>query len=157
VFALFAPIDRVVQVAPGLDLDVHRESADGHWEGGGSVRVGYGADSSGTATSMTLAMLSGGAKYFPGRLAETNAYFGAGVTMLVLDLQFAPPGPNFSGFGAGFGSYIDGGIELFRDSHSHLGLGARLDLPFFSLPNQNAPGPAHFYYAPLSLEGRITF
>jgi hypothetical protein len=70
------------------------------------------------------------------------------------------PGINFSGSQLGAGAYVDAGFEFYRGSHTHPGLGARIDLPFYTIGNTSyvsTSAPSKFYYAPISLEARITF
>ncbi len=157
---MFAPIDRTLHLAPGLDLDVHHETGDGHIEAGGSLRMAYGGFDNGVGTGTAMFMISGGGRYFPTppSVSTTGAYIGGGLALEALNLQL--PAMSFQGTSGGIGAYVDGGVEFFRDHHTHVGLGARLDLPFFTVQNsQFGPpsAPTKFYYAPLSIEARLTF
>jgi hypothetical protein len=153
---LLTPPDRVLYVVPGIDFDVHHETEDGAWEMGGDLRGGYQSESPGAGAGFLA--LSAGAKYFTSR-AEASPYLGGGLVLEALGLSI--PSLNFEGVQGGPGAYLDAGVELFRKNHAHLAFGARLDLPFFTIGNNNygssSVAPAKFYYAPLTLEGRITF
>ncbi len=149
---LLAPPDRELQAAPGIDLDVHFETGDGAWEMGGDLRLGAKQGDS----SIAFAALGGGVKYFTSR-AEASPYVGGGFMLEALELEL--PGLDFSGTGFGAGAYVDAGVEVFRRNHTHLAFGARLDLPFFAIANNNFPGfssVSRFYYAPLAFEARLT-
>jgi hypothetical protein len=87
---------------------------------------------------------------------------------------------DFNGSHTGLGAYGELGLEVGRLHHTHLAFAARLDLPFYSMQNDVqqfsnvAPQPVlngvgqpigtqpplvigTLYYAPLSLEVRVTF
>jgi hypothetical protein len=152
---LFAPPERTMAVAPGVDLDVHHEYAAGNMEFGGALR--FGKQDNSDFTSMTFVVLSLGGKYFTSPAASWSPYLGLGLTLESLSLQL--PSISFQGTQFGPGSYADAGVEFFRTDHTHVALGARLDLPFFTIGNTTygpASAPSKFYYAPLSLEFRVT-
>jgi hypothetical protein len=156
------PLNQGVSPAPGLVLDVHYETPDLRLELGGSFRGG-GGSASNQSPQVGFAIFSVGARYFTGD-ADVSPYLGAGLSWEFLSLTL----PNdFDGNNSGLGAYVDAGVEILRTHHSHLALGARLDAPFFALnPNgylnslsgqgTTAP-PSSYYYAPLSLEMRLTF
>jgi hypothetical protein len=153
--ALFAPPDRTMAVTPGVDLDVHHEYAAGNLEFGGALRFGMQSDAN--SAGMSFFVVSLGGKYFTSPAASWSPYLGLGLTLGSFSLQL--PSINFQGTQFGPGSYADAGIEFFRTNHTHLALGARLDLPFFTIGNTSyvaASAPSKFYYAPLSLEFRVT-
>ena len=159
VVGVFAPVDRVFFVTPGVNFDVHHESADGKWQFGGSLRLGYQSSSS-SGTSLGFFVLSFGGRLLSEMSPEASPYLGVGLALEGYAVQFLGPNFAFSGTQFGPGAYVDGGLELFHRNHTHFALGARLDLPFFTIGNQEFPASStvgRFYYAPLSLEGRITF
>ncbi|HEX8790713.1 MAG TPA: hypothetical protein VF765_07160, partial [Polyangiaceae bacterium] len=84
------------------------------------------------------------------------------------------PDGSFSNDHSGLGAYVGTGFEVLRTHSTHLAVGARLDLPFYAFQNRTdyvssycaygstCPGagsssPVSFYYAPVSLEMRMTF
>jgi hypothetical protein len=167
---LMPPLDQGAAPAPGVDLDLHYETASGRLELGGSFRAGGGAASN-TAPSMAFAIFSLGGRYY---LNDTDfsPYVGGGLSWGYLNLKIDQQSE--SGDNSGLGAYVDAGFEIMRTHHTHLALGARLDLPFYALnmnqsynysgcaynactPTSTAPASPTYYYAPLSLEARITF
>ena len=73
---------------------------------------------------------------------------------------------DFDGSHSGLGVYGELGVEFLHTHHTHLAGGVRLDAPFYSLVNERVSysnntsatvGAATIYYAPLSLEMRLTF
>jgi hypothetical protein len=165
---LFAPLDQGASVTPGLDLDLHHETGDGRWELGGALR--FGASGGGTnSTSIGFFNLATGAKFFTSEGGDVSPYLGGGLTWSYWNLSDAA----FHGDGNGLGAYLDAGFQLMRTHHAHIAIGARLDLPFFSLNDNAVPEnfsclnnvincglptyPSRYYYAPLSLELRVTF
>lgn len=169
---LMPPLDQGAAPAPGVDLDLHYETGSGRFELGGSFRAGAGAASN-TAPSMAFAVFSLGGRYYFND-TDFSPYVGGGLSWGYLNLAINQQ--TESGGNSGLGTYVDAGFEIMRTHHTHLALGVRLDLPFYAL-NMNpdyssysasAPGygpagttaPATsptYYYAPLSLEARITF
>jgi len=167
---LMPPLDQGAAPAPGIDLDLHYETASGRLELGGSFRAGGGAASN-TAPSMDFAIFSLGGRYY---LNDTDfsPYVGGGLSWGYLNLKIDQQSE--SGDNSGLGAYVDAGFEIMRTHHTHLALGVRLDLPFYALnmnpnyssynydpvtgtTNTTAPTSPTYYYAPLSLEARITF
>jgi hypothetical protein len=155
------PLDQGISPAPGVILDVHYETPDQQLELGGSFRAG-GGSASNDAPQVAFAIFSLGGRYYT-RHADFSPYVGGGLSWEFLSLTL-PDG--FSGNNSGLGAYVDAGVEVLRTHHTHLSLGARLELPFFALndsdyvptPSGAAPTrPPSSYYAPLSLEMRLTF
>jgi hypothetical protein len=162
---LFPPLDQSLGPAPGVVMDIHYETGDGRFELGGAFRAGGGSSSSGSP-SMGFVMFSVGGRYYTSD-ADISPYVGGGMSYEYLNLTL--PSENLQGSNAGLGAYVDAGAEILRTHHTHLSLGGRLDLPFFAL-NTNSTGsaspvgsgpapsaPSSFYYAPVSLELRLTF
>ncbi|MGH7440080.1 MAG: hypothetical protein ACRENE_30690 [Polyangiaceae bacterium] len=107
-----------------------------------------------------LASLSIGGRYYTSD-KEVSPYLGGGLAYSYFRLA-QPNG--FDGSASGLGVYVDAGVELLRTHRSHLALGARFDLPFFALVDDTpqpsttgAPPPGTVYFAPLSVEARLTF
>lgn len=166
---LMPPLDQGAAPAPGVDLDLHYETANGRLELGGSFRAGGGAASN-TAPSMSFAIFSLGTRYYLND-SDFSPYLGGGLSWGYLNLKI--DGQTNSGDNSGLGAYLDAGVEVMRTHHSHLAFGVRLDLPFYALNmsgdptnfygnangtgGTNAPASPTYYYAPLSVEARITF
>lgn len=167
---MLPPLDMGLGPAPGLIMDLHYEAS--RIEIGGSVRFG-GAATSDTDTYVDFFAASLGARYFFTD-SDIAPYLGGGFAWEWLNL--VEPSQNFQSNNGGGAAYIDGGVELLRTHSAHLAIGARLDLPFFSLNNSvsgavspagtfsgattNPPAPSttsRVYYAPVSLEMRFTF
>ena len=156
------PLDQGISPAPGLVLDVHYETPDQRLELGGSFRGGGGAASS-DAPQIGFAIFSVGGRYYISD-SDFSPYVGGGLSWEFLSLTL--PG-DFTGNNSGLGAYADVGVEVLRTHHAHLAFGARLDVPFFALNStgeesfpvnsEPAPRPSPYYYAPLSLEMRLTF
>ena len=161
------PLDQGVAPAPGLDLHVHYENKA--WELGGGMRFGSGqATSSAPAVGFYMAELGG--RYFMNE-TDVTPFFGAGVGWEYLNLRI--PSTGFEGNNAGLGAYAEIGVEFLRTYHTHLSVGVRLDLPFFSINGDWTDACSNtgsisnvqtlcsntttYYYAPTSLELRLTF
>jgi hypothetical protein len=162
------PLDRGIAPAPGASLDLHYETST--FEVGGAMRFG-GGSSSETAPSIGFFNLSLGGRLFTTK-EDMSPYFGAGLSWGYLNLKV--PETGFSGDNSGLGAFVDAGVEVMRTHHAHLSAGLRLDLPFYAVNNKGydgpnysppygggSPGPVErqnsLYYAPLSLELRLTF
>lgn len=162
---LFPPLDQGAAPAPGLVLDIHYETGNGRLELGGAFRAGGGSSSS-DSPNMGFVMFSVGGRYFTSD-ADISPYLGGGLSWGYLNLEV--PAQGVQGDNSGLGAYADAGVQILRTHGTHLALGARLDLPFFALnqgtsTNYNSGTGAYttspaksFYYAPLSLELRLTF
>jgi hypothetical protein len=162
---LFPPLDQGAAPAPGLVLDLHYETGSGRFELGGAFRAGGGASSNG-APNMGFVMFSVGGRYFTSD-ADISPYVGGGLSWGYLNLKV--PAQNEQGDNSGLGAYADAGVQILRTHGTHLSLGARLDLPFFALNSSSSStydaasgtyttsAAKSFYYAPLSLELRLTF
>jgi hypothetical protein len=164
------PLDRGLTPSPGIDLDVHYETGNQKLELGGSMRFG-GADGSTTDVLSGFFVFSLGTRYYTAD-TDFSPYVGGGMTWSYLNLSL--PSAGFSGDAQGLGAYLDAGVEVLRTHHAHLAIGARLDLPFFAIRDKNTynyftscnggncppatpAAPNSVYYAPLSLETRLTF
>ncbi len=171
---MFPPIDHGLGPAAGGILDVHYEA--GSFELGGSMRFGGGSVND-TSPKVAFFLAGVGGRYFVTE-ADASPYLGGGLAGSHLDLNLpsTSSGGGFSGNNSGLGAYIDAGVQILRTNHAHLALGARLDLPFYTLNSSSsdaypaaasyppssagAPitsGPSSIYYAPLSIEMRLTF
>ncbi|MDP9149776.1 MAG: hypothetical protein M3O36_07560, partial [Myxococcota bacterium] len=174
---MFPPLDHGLGPAAGGILDVHYETAS--FELGGSMRFGGGSFND-SSPKIAFFLAGVGGRYF---LTETDAspYLGGGLAGGHLDLTLptTASGGRFSGNNSGLSAYIEAGVQILRTNHAHLALGARLDLPFYALNNNSGypgysyppppnnpagygsapanPGPNSIYYAPLSIEMRLTF
>jgi hypothetical protein len=165
---LFPPLDQGAAPAPGLVIDIHYETGNGRLELGGAFRAG-GGSANNQAPSLGYVMFSTGGRYFTSD-ADLSPYVGGGLSWGYLNLTL--PGENLQGSNSGLGAYLDGGLQILRTHNTHLAFGARVDLPFFAL-NTNYSGsyvtpaggtytsapsvPTTMYYAPISLEMRLTF
>lgn len=171
---LLPPLDRSATPAPGVNLEIHAEANP--FEIVGNFRFG-GDSSDNQSVGLTFVAFSIGGRYFLTD-ADFSPYVGAGFSWSYLSLTDLTAGSDpFDGSRSGLGGFAEAGLEILRTRHTHLAFGARLDLPFFSLPNNpntttttnNNPNggavmmattPPHLtslYYAPLSLELRLTF
>jgi hypothetical protein len=165
---LFPPLDQGAAPAPGLVLDLHYETGNGRLELGGAFRAG-GGSANNQAPSLTYVMFSTGGRYYTSD-ADLSPYLGGGLSWGYLNLTL--PSESLSGNNSGLGAYLDGGLQILRTHSTHLAFGARVDLPFYAL-NTNYSGsyynystgtytnppsvPTSMYYAPISLEMRLTF
>jgi hypothetical protein len=168
--AMLPPLDRSATPAPGMNLEVHAEANP--FEIVGNFR--FGADSSDSqSVGLSFVDFSIGGRYFVSD-TDFSPYVGAGFAWSYFSVTDETTGSApFDGSRSGLGGYLEAGLEILRTRHTHLAFGARLDLPFFSLDNdvtQNYTtsnsgmtllpgpvGPSSIYYAPLSLELRLTF
>ena len=151
---MFGPLDRGLHVSPGVSFEVHAETNP--FEIVGNLRLGGATGNDGAGHGS----LSIGGRYFP-MDTDSSPYVGGGFAWSYFHVSET----NTSGEGnSGLGAYFDGGFEVMRTRHAHLALGARLDLPFFELNGSTgitalgAPvSTSSLYYAPLSIEARLTF
>ena len=168
------PFDCSATPAPGVSLEVHAETNP--FEIVGNIRFG-GDSSDGQSVGLSFFDFSIGGRYFMTD-ADLSPYVGAGFAWTLLTLtDNTVGGDQFDGSRSGLGGFVEAGLEILRTRHTHLAFGARLDLPFFSL-NDNlssttfnssgnttpagsttttTPHVSSLYYAPLSLELRLTF
>ncbi len=155
---LLPPLGQGLSPAAGVSLDVHYEAR--RIELGAGLRGG-GSASSSTDPSMGYFQATLGGRYF---FVDTDVapYVGGGLQWMFLSLNV--PSESFSANNGGLGGYVDGGVEILRTHHTHLAVGGRLDLPFFALNNSQGgvsgngqTVTSRTYYAPLSLEVRLTF
>jgi hypothetical protein len=162
------PLDQSIAPSPGMIFDLHYETGSQRLEIGGSFRFGVGPGGN-TQPSTTSAIFSMGARYFLSD-ADVSPYFGGGLSWEYLSLSL--PGQELTANNSGLGGYVDAGFEVLRTHSTHLAVGVRLDLPFFALNNQTqydgtggtyctgtcgVTSPSSYYYAPVSLEMRLTF
>jgi hypothetical protein len=162
------PLDQGLTPAAGLDLDVHYETGSQQFEVGGSMRFGGGnGGSNSPAICNGFFIFSLGGRWYTAD-TDVSPYLGGGLSWSYLNLSLPGQG-NYDS--TGLGTYVDAGVQILRTHHAHLAFGARLDLPFFSVRSQgyyysgySSPGvsqppppPSSIYYAPLSLEIRLTF
>lgn len=151
-------------VAPEAIIDLHYGMSQ--IEIGGSLRFGFGSSSDvHTSPSGQAVAASIGARYFTSN-KEISPYLGGGLAYSYFSVSL-PSG--FDGNNSGLGVYADAGVEILRTHHAHLALGARIDVPFFALNDRNSGSfsgggavqaqnvPSTMYYAPLSVEARLTF
>jgi hypothetical protein len=169
----FPPLDRSATPAPGADLELHAE-----WTSTELVTaVRFGGDSSDRSVGITFVDFSMGGRYLTSE-ADLSPFVGAGFAWSYLAMTDNVH-HDFDGNHTGLGAYGELGLEIGRAHHTHLAFSARLDLPFYSMINdvnsvaQPAPtvplgftGPTNtspplvigtLYYAPVSLEIRVTF
>jgi hypothetical protein len=165
---LMPPLDQGLSPAAGLIMDWHYEA--NRFEMGVGLRGGGGSAGNNSPT-LGYFMVDVGGRYFFSD-ADISPYVGGGLEWMYLNLQV--PNEGFQGNNGGLGAFADAGIEILRTHHAHLAIGARLDLPFFSIDNSsggsvpssgysstNAPltttAMNSTYFAPVSLEMRLTF
>ena len=112
-----------------------------------------------------------GGRYFTSE-SDVSPFIGGGFAWSYLNLTDNVHN-DFDGNHNGLGAYGELGVEIGRTHHTHLAFGARLDAPFYSLNNDLSRSPptavpvtgsaepplqiGTLYYAPLSLEIRVTF
>jgi outer membrane protein W len=162
----FTPYDGM-GLAPAFVGDLHYGMSQ--IEISGSLRFSspgsWSADGASDRSSPTggIVSLSIGGRYFTSD-KEVSPYFGGGVAYSYFRLAL----PNgFDGSGSGLGVYLDAGVEILRTHKSRLAIGVRFDLPFFAVNDTNgtpraslptgAPVPGNVYFAPISVEARLTF
>jgi hypothetical protein len=167
----FPPLDRSGTPAAGADLELHAE-----WSIAEIVTdVRFGGDSSDRSVGITFVEFSMGGRFFTSE-ADLSPFIGGGFAWSYLAMTDNVHN-DFDGSHTGLGAYGELGLEIGRTHHTHLAFGVRLDLPFYSMennvsdvspPQTNPPGvfnPSQtpplvigtLYYAPLSLEIRVTF
>ena len=163
------PLDKGLTPSPGIMLDLHYETANGRLELGGDMRFGGGSNNDDTIAAVNgFFEFSLGGRYYTTD-TDFSPYIGGGFAWSYFNLTI--PG-TFSNDHSGLGAYVDTGFEVLRTHSTHLAVGARLDLPFYSfrdpqyLQSACAYGSTctggggavtSFYYAPVSLEMRLTF
>jgi hypothetical protein len=163
----FPPLDRSATPAAGADLELHAELSS--FEIVTDIR--FGGDDSDGSVGIVFVEFSMGGRYFTSD-ADFSPFIGGGFAWSYLDLTDHVHN-DFDGSHTGLGAYGEMGIEIGRTRHTHLAIGARLDLPFYSLNNNfddiQAPTVGldtttspplvigKLYYAPMSLEIRVTF
>jgi hypothetical protein len=155
----FPPFDRSATPAPGIDLELHSELDP--FEIVGNFR--FGADSSDRSVGVVFVNFSMGGRYFPSD-GDTSPYVGGGFAWSYLAIT-DNVNNDFDGSHTGLGAYGEAGLEFLRTRHTHLAVGVRIDAPFYSLNNDRGGGTilspqspsVPIYYAPLSLELRLTF
>jgi hypothetical protein len=166
----FPPLDRSATPAAGADLELHAELS--------SVAivtdVRFGGEDSTGSVGIAFVEFSMGGRYFFSD-ANLSPFLGGGFAWSYLEMNDNVH-HDFNGSHTGLGAFGEIGLEVGRLHHTHLAFGARLDLPFYSMQNdvgqfaspaQQAPlgvAPPQqplvigtLYYAPLSLEVRVTF
>jgi Outer membrane protein beta-barrel domain len=163
------PLDHGLTPSPGVILDLHYEAANGRLELGGDMRFGGGSNNDNTTTAVDgFFELSMGGRYYTSD-TDFSPYIGGGFAWSYFHLTL--PDTGFSSDDSGLGAYIGTGFEVLRTHSTHLAFGARLDLPFYAFRGStsevssycaagctSAGGTAtSFYYAPVSLEMRLTF
>jgi hypothetical protein len=156
-----------VGLAPAFVGDPHYGMSQ--LEISGSLRFSSPSSLSSPASSAPSSPTGGivsfsiGGRYFTSP-KEISPYLGGGVAYSYFRLAL----PNgFDGNGSGLGVYVDAGVEILRTHKSRLAIGARYDLPFFAVndvngapqpgPPPGGPLPSNVYFAPLSIEARLTF
>ncbi len=168
----FPPLDRSGTPAAGADLELHAELSS--FEIVTSVR--FGGDSSDRSVGITFVEFSMGGRYFTSD-ADLSPFLGGGFAWSYLAMEDNVH-HDFNGNHTGLGGYGEIGLEIGRTHHTHLALGVRLDLPFYSMendvssvspvvplgPNGTPVTPSSpplvigtIYYAPVSVEIRVTF
>jgi hypothetical protein len=165
----FPPLDRSATPAAGADLELHAELST--FEIVTDVRFG-GDDSSGSV-GIAFIEFSMGGRYFTSE-ANLSPFIGGGFAWSYLEMNDNVH-RDFDGNHTGLGAYAEMGLEVGRVRNTHLAFGARLDLPFYSMQNNVSEIASRsvqmgtlasqqpplvigtLYYAPLSLEVRVTF
>jgi hypothetical protein len=170
----FPPLDRSATPAAGADLELHAELSS--FAIVTSLR--FGSEDSTGSVGVTFVEFSLGGRYFTSD-ANLSPFLGGGFAWSYLEMNDNVH-HDFNGSHTGLGAYGEIGLEVGRLHHTHLAFAARLDLPFYSMQNdvqQFANGPTQpvlngvgqpigtqpplvigtLYYAPLSLEVRVTF
>lgn len=143
--------------APGIDLDFSYEASNfslnaglrGASGGQDQAHVGYFA-------------LTIGGRYF---LTDTDIapFIGGGMAWTTLTARTS----SFNGDNNGLGAYGEIGVQALRTHRTHLTLGLRADLPFYSLKEGSSvynyatqsysTSNASLYYVPLTISLGITF
>jgi hypothetical protein len=170
----FPPLDRSATPAAGADLELHAELSTFAFV----TSLRFGAEDSTGSVGVTFVEFSLGGRYFTSD-ANLSPFLGGGFAWSYLEMNDNVH-HDFNGSHTGLGAFGELGLEVGRLHHTHLAFAARLDLPFYSMQNNvdqfsNAtPQPVlngvgqpigtqpplvigTLYYAPLSLEVRVTF
>jgi hypothetical protein len=164
------PVDKGLTPSPGVIPDLHYETGNGRFELGGDMRFGGGPNDNGTIAAVNgFFEFSMGGRYYTSD-ADFSPYVGGGFAWSYFNLTL--PDGGYSNDHSGLGAYVGTGFEVLRTHSTHLAVGARLDLPFYSFqsPGYLQSGCVYgatctggggtvtsFYYAPVSLEMRMTF
>lgn len=144
--------------APGIDLEFSYES--GSFAIGAGLRAANGGQD--TAHVSYVALTVGG-RYF---LTDTDIapYIGGGLAWTGLSAKTSDGTHD----GSGLGAFTEIGVQALRTHRTHLTLGVRADLPFYSLRGSSSytsyqtsgytsSPSASLYYVPLTLNLGITF
>jgi hypothetical protein len=166
------PVDKGLTPSPGIILDLHYETANGRLELGGDMRFGGGSNNDNTIAAVDgFFEFSMGGRYYTND-TDFSPYIGGGFAWSYFHLTL--PDGAFTNDHSGLGAYVGTGFEVMRTHSAHLAVGARLDLPFYAFQGSpyevsaycapsspctggNAGSATSFYYAPVSLEMRLTF
>lgn len=127
-------------VAPGLDLALYHETARAAI--GGDLRMGtkdnreYDSTGGDKGSSGSFVALSVGGRYFTS-LDDFTPFVGGGLSWSTIDVGK----DHFKGDNSGFSAYAEVGVEVFRTHKSHLNLGLRATLPFYSARSEDRSYP----------------
>jgi hypothetical protein len=152
------PLSSFGAPAPGIDLDLSYESQNfsinGGLRGGGTA----GQDT----THVGYFALTVGGRYFVGD-GDVSPYIGGGIAWTALSART----DTFDGDNSGLGAYGEVGVQALRTHRTHLTLGLRADLPFYSLRGSGSVNytnsgytttpSSSLYYVPLTVALSITF
>lgn len=129
-------------VAPGIDLALYHETTRAAI--GGDLRMGTKdnrdydfATSSDKGSSGSFIALSVGGRYFTS-LDDFSPFVGGGLSWS--STSVAKDG--YSGDNDGFSAYAEAGVEVFRTHKTHLNLGLRATVPFYSTESTSYIYPA---------------
>ena len=156
------PLSHGAAPAPGIDLALHYETTS--FAAGVGLR---GAGGKPDKTELGYFALTVGGRYYLSD-ADISPYVGGGFAWSWLSVH----GDGFSGEKSGLGAFGEVGVEALRSHRSHLTLGLRADLPFYSLQGTdvNASAPTGYggytnytttttslYYVPITVGLTFTF
>lgn len=156
------PLSQGAAPAPGIDLALHYETTS--FAAGVGLR---GAGGKPDKTELGYFALTVGGRYYLSD-ADIAPYVGGGVAWSWLSVH----GDGFNGDKSGLGAFGEVGIEALRSHRSHLTLGLRADLPFYSLHGTSVSSTGasdgyggysysttstSLYYVPLTVALTFTF
>jgi hypothetical protein len=164
--AQFPPLDRSATPAPGVDFELHADM--GSYQILGDFR--FGGDSDDNSVGLLFVSFAMGARYFFSE-ADVSPFVGGGFAWTYESVTDNVHN-DFDGNHTGLGAYGELGLEFAHTHKTRLAFAVRLDAPFYSLTNSETFNdnivpdgtqtvqPEHIatmYYAPLSIQIRLTF
>ncbi len=164
ILALMPPVGSSGTPAPGMEMSFNYEW--NNFTAGVGFRAAGNSASDNNGSSVGYAGLSVGGRYYLSD-GDVAPYIGGGLAWSweqVTNASYAGGASN-----SGIGAYGEIGVTALRTHRSHLSLGVRADLPFYSLTADTSYDPyagggattptntSSLYYVPISINATFTF